>query len=266
MAIFADSLSAASSNQRTATFAKLQVVQNLGTALGSGAFSFFLLSQSQDASVGKWEDLGEGLLIEFFVSELDEPRFCIRQNSRITSCHVMPHPSQGPEMQTDIWTGFQAKSALLTGFGLLFPVMLSLLAFRRAPQSKDSEHTEMKGERVMQRAWVPYLVLLALLFFALATGMIFKFVPLFLINIYNMSCVQISILQTVDPLLKAGFTYAVGACAQHVGRAQAASLCIAGIIGCLLGMSYLCSGSRTDVVSESWGYLGILFYFWLLLL
>ena len=199
MAIFADSLSAASSNQRTAAFAKLQVVQNLGTALGSGAFSLFLLSQ------------------------------------------------EGPEMQTDIWTGFQAKSALLTGFGLLFPVMLSLLAFRRAPQSKDSEHTEMKGESVMQRAWVPYLVLLALFFVALATGMIFKFLPLLFINIYNMSCVQISILQTFDPLLKAGFAYAVGASAQHVGRAQAASLCIAGIIGCLLGMSYLCI-SRTDVV------------------
>ncbi|OLP95317.1 Argininosuccinate lyase 2 [Symbiodinium microadriaticum] len=200
MAIFADSLSAASSNLRTAAFANVQVFQNLGTAVGSGAFSLFLLSQ-------------------------------------------------GPELQTDIWTGFRAKSALLTGFGLLFPVMLSLLAFRRAPQSTDSEHTEMKGERVMQRAWVPYLVLLALFFFALATGMIFKFFPLFFINIYNMSCVQISVMQTFDPLLKAGFTYAVGACAQHVGRAQAASLCIAGIIGCLLGMSYLCSGSGTDVWS-----------------
>ena len=93
MAIFADSLSAASSNLRTAAFANVQVFQNLGTAVGSGAFSLFLLSQ--DASVGKWEDLGEGLLIEFFVSELDEPRFCIRQNS----IHLMPRhaaPLPGP--------------------------------------------------------------------------------------------------------------------------------------------------------------------------
>ncbi|CAE7846851.1 ddaF [Symbiodinium necroappetens] len=200
MAIFANSLSAASSNLRTAAFANVQIFQNLGTAVGSGAFSLFLLFQ-------------------------------------------------GPETQTDMWTGFQAKSALLTGFGLLFPVMLSLLAFRRAPQSKDSGHTEMKGERVMQRAWVPYLVLLALLFVALATGMIFKFFPLFFINIHNMSGVQIGIIQTLDPLLKACFTYAVGACAQHVGRAQTASFCIAGIIGCLLGMSYLCSGSGTHVWS-----------------
>lgn len=140
------------------------------------------------------------------------------------------------------WTGFQSKAALLAGFALLFPVMLSLFTFRQAQkESKDMsalEQPEIQTEiKTGQKAWIPYLVLLALLIFAVAAGMVFKFFPLFFINIYGMSGVQISVVQAIEPLVKAGFTYLVGLCAPVVGRAPTTSICMAGVIGCLLGLS-----------------------------
>ncbi|CAL1142338.1 unnamed protein product, partial [Cladocopium goreaui] len=138
------------------------------------------------------------------------------------------------------WTGFQTKSALLAGFALLVPVMLSLFAFPQAQkESKDlpAEQPEIQTEIKTGRAWVPYVVLLALLILALAAGMVFKFFPLFFINIYGMSVVQISVVQAIEPLVKACFTYLVGVCAPVVGRAKATSVCMVGVIGCLLGLS-----------------------------
>lgn len=144
---------------------------------------------------------------------------------------------QAPE--ADAWTGFQTKSALLAGFALLFPVMLSLFTFRAQKDQKESKDlpAEESKPEMTGRAWVPYLVLLALLIFAVAAGMVFKFFPLFFINIYGMSGVQISVVQAIEPLVKACFTYLVGVCAPLVGRAAGASVCMAGVIGCLLGLS-----------------------------
>lgn len=117
--------------------------------------------------------------------------------------------------------------------------MLSLFTFRAQKDQKESKDlpAEESKPEMTGRAWVPYLVLLALLIFAVAAGMVFKFFPLFFINIYGMSGVQISVVQAIEPLVKACFTYLVGVCAPLVGRAAGASVCMAGVIGCLLGLS-----------------------------
>ena len=161
----------------------------------------------------------------------------LKSDQHIPTPVLCPRKHQAPED----WTGFQTKSALVGGFALLFPVMLSLFAFRAQKESKDQlavEQPEIEAEiKTGQRAWVPYLVLLTLLIFAVAAGMVFKFFPLFFINIYGMSGVHISVVQAIEPLVKACFTYLVGLCAPKVGRAAATSLCMAGVIGCLLGLS-----------------------------
>ena len=170
----------------------------------------------------------------------DPPSIKIRpahpQPTPVLEC---PRKHQAHEAPED-WTGFKTKSALLAGFALLVPVMLSLFTFRQAQkESKDlpGEQPEIQTEIKRGRAWVPYVVLLALLILALAAGMVFKFFPLFFINIYGMSVVQISVVQAIEPLVKACFTYLVGVCAPVVGRAEATSLCMVGVIGCLLGLS-----------------------------
>ena len=178
--------------------------------------------------------------LEYWLECWDPPSIKIRpahpQPTPVLEC---PRKHQAHEAPED-WTGFKTKSALLAGFALLVPVMLSLFTFRQAQkESKDlpGEQPEIQTEIKRGRAWVPYVVLLALLILALAAGMVFKFFPLFFINIYGMSVVQISVVQAIEPLVKACFTYLVGVCAPVVGRAEATSLCMVGVIGCLLGLS-----------------------------
>ena len=124
----------------------------------------------------------------------------LKSDQHIPTPVLCPRKHQAPED----WTGFQTKSALVGGFALLFPVMLSLFAFRAQKESKDQlavEQPEIEAEiKTGQRAWVPYLVLLTLLIFAVAAGMVFKFFPLFFINIYGMSGVHISVVQAIEPL------------------------------------------------------------------
>lgn len=185
--------------------------------------------------------------LEYWLECWDPPSIKIRpahpQPTPVLEC---PRKHQAPQAPED-WTGFQTKSALLAGFALLIPVMLSLFTFRQAQkESKDlpAEQPEIQTEIKTGRAWVPYLVLLALLIAALAAGMVFKFFPLFFINIYGMSVVQISVVQAIEPLVKACFTYLVGVCAPVVGRAEATSVCMVGVIGCLLGLLIMQPGSE----------------------
>lgn len=143
---------------------------------------------------------------------------------------------------------------LLVSVLLLFVVMLALMAFRdpsALPVSEDhdvAEPTCSEASEGCKRA-IPYVALLGLFIFSVATGMIYKFFPLFFLNICGFSRLQITMLQAVEPTIKALIGYLIGVCAGFIGREQMTCICLAALVACLLAMS---------VLSNLWGLLTLL--------
>lgn len=143
---------------------------------------------------------------------------------------------------------------LLVAVVLLFVVMLALMAFRDPsvlPVSEDHNVAEptCSEESEGSKHAVPYVVLLGLFIFAVATGMLYKFYPLFFINICGFSRLQITMLQAVEPTIKALIGYVIAVSAEFVGRERMTCMCLAALVACLLAMS---------VLSNLWGLLTLL--------